>query len=210
MTTESTRRDVLKQGLALAGLSVFGLPEWAFPALAQGETVVPFTDIDPPEKFNATPTPDRRLFDVRTIDGPITPKDKFFTTQHYGHPEVDPAAFRLKVSGLVDKPLSLSLDDLRKMKQHGAHRRLRVFGQPPPAPGALRQRPLDRRPAPRGARSGGREAAGARVRVLRRRSRQGGGRVPRQQLRGGAAVRPQHAARQGDVAGAAARVCAQR
>ena len=116
MMTESTRRDVLKQGLALAGLSVFGLPDWAFPALAQGETVVPFTDIDPPEKFNATPTPDRRLFDVRTIDGPITPKDKFFTTQHYGHPEVDPAAFRLKVSGLVDKPLSLSLDDLRKMK----------------------------------------------------------------------------------------------
>jgi DMSO/TMAO reductase YedYZ molybdopterin-dependent catalytic subunit len=29
---------------------------------------------------------------------------------------VDPAAFRLKVTGLVNKPLSLSLDELRKMK----------------------------------------------------------------------------------------------
>ena len=57
-------------------------------------------------------TADRRQLDVRKIDGPFTPKDQFFTTQHYGHPEVDPAAFRLKVTGLVDKPLSLSLDEL--------------------------------------------------------------------------------------------------
>ena len=59
---------------------------------------------------------DRRQLDVRTIDGPLTPRDQFFTTQHYGHPAVDPAAFRLKVSGLVERPLSLSLDDLRKMR----------------------------------------------------------------------------------------------
>ncbi len=47
--------------------------------------------------------------------GPFTPKDQFFTTQHYGHPEIDPAAFRLGVSGLVDRPTSLSLDDLRRL-----------------------------------------------------------------------------------------------
>ncbi|HUE84775.1 MAG TPA: molybdopterin-dependent oxidoreductase [Vicinamibacterales bacterium] len=112
--TNTTRRDVLKGGLALAGLGVLGLPEWALPALAQSETLVPFTDL--PEKFNATPTPDRRLLDVRTIDGPLTHRDHFFTTQHYGHPEVDPSTFRLKVSGLVDRPASLSLDDLRRLK----------------------------------------------------------------------------------------------
>src|SRR3989442_14386928 len=39
-----TRREILKGGLALAGLSVFGVPEWALPALAEGETLVPFTD----------------------------------------------------------------------------------------------------------------------------------------------------------------------
>src|SRR5439155_11507362 len=59
--------------------------------------------------------PDRRLLDIRTIDGPFTPKDKFATTQHYGHPDVDPATFKLKVSGLVDRPKALSLDDLKKM-----------------------------------------------------------------------------------------------
>jgi DMSO/TMAO reductase YedYZ molybdopterin-dependent catalytic subunit len=113
MTSQRSRRDVIKGGLAVAGLSVFGVPDWVLPALAQGETVVAFTDI--PDNVKWDTPPDRRLLDVRTIDGPFTPKDKFATTQHYGHPEVDPATFKLKVSGLVDRPKQLSLDDLRKM-----------------------------------------------------------------------------------------------
>jgi len=113
MTKQRTRREILKGGLALAGLSVFAIPEWALPALAEGETLVPFTDL--PANMNLTPAPDRRTFDIRKIDGPFTPKDQFFTTQHYGHPEVDPATYRLKISGLVDRPKSFSLDELRKM-----------------------------------------------------------------------------------------------
>jgi DMSO/TMAO reductase YedYZ molybdopterin-dependent catalytic subunit len=114
MTMNNTRRDILKGSLALAGLSIVGIPEWMLPALAQGETLVPFTDL--PEKIVLAPTADRRIIDIRNIDGPITPKDQFFTTQHYGHPEIDPAAFRLKISGLVERPKSISLDELRRMK----------------------------------------------------------------------------------------------
>jgi DMSO/TMAO reductase YedYZ molybdopterin-dependent catalytic subunit len=113
-TTHTTRRDIIKGGLALAGLGVVGLPDWVLPALAQGETLVPFLDL--PEKIVLEAAPDRRIIDIRYIDGPFTPKDKFFTTQHYGHPEVDPATYRLKVTGLVNTPKSLSLDDLKKMK----------------------------------------------------------------------------------------------
>ena len=113
MTIQSTRREILMGGLAAAGLGVLGIPEWALPALAQSETVVPFTDI--PDNVRWDTPPDRRLLDVRTINGPFTPKDKFATTQHYGHPDVDPATFKLKVSGLVDRPKALSLDDLKKM-----------------------------------------------------------------------------------------------
>jgi DMSO/TMAO reductase YedYZ molybdopterin-dependent catalytic subunit len=113
MTTPHTRRDILKGGLAVAGLAALGIPDWAVPALAQGEVVVPFADM--PAAFPA-PTVDRRQLDVRTIDGPLSPRDKFFTTQHYGHPVVDPTTFRLKVSGLVERPLSLSLEDLRRMR----------------------------------------------------------------------------------------------
>jgi len=113
MTIQSTRREILMGGLAAAGLGVLGIPEWALPALAQGENVVAFTDI--PENVRWETPPDRRLLDVRTIDGPFTPAAKFATTQHYGHPEVDPATFKLKISGLVDRPKALSLDELKKM-----------------------------------------------------------------------------------------------
>jgi DMSO/TMAO reductase YedYZ molybdopterin-dependent catalytic subunit len=113
MTNKQTRRDILRGSLALAGLSVFAVPEWVLPALAQGETVMPFTDLPPNTNF--TPAVDRRSLDIRKIDGPFTPKDQFFTTQHYGHPEVDLAAYRLRVSGLVDRPKSLSIDELKKM-----------------------------------------------------------------------------------------------
>ena len=113
MKRHTTRREMLRGSVALEGLGVLGLPEWAFPALAQGETLVPFTDL--PDTITLNRTPDRRIIDVRMIDGPITPIDQFFTTQHYGHPEIDTATHRLRVSGLVDRPLALSIADLRAM-----------------------------------------------------------------------------------------------
>src|SRR5215467_798959 len=114
MSKQTTRRNILKGSLAVAGLSVFGLPEWALPPLAQGETIVPFTDI--PANANFGTNGERRTYDIRKIDGPFTPKDQFFTTQHYPHPIVDPASYRLKISGLVDHPVSFSLEELRKMR----------------------------------------------------------------------------------------------
>jgi DMSO/TMAO reductase YedYZ molybdopterin-dependent catalytic subunit len=49
-------------------------------------------------------------------EGLITPNDQFFVRYHLsGIPtEIDPAAFRLEVRGKVNKPLSLSLADLKK------------------------------------------------------------------------------------------------
>jgi len=75
--------------------------------------LVPFTDI--PDNVRWEVPPDRRTLDLRTIDGPFTPKDRFATTQHYGHPAIDAATYRLKVSGLVNRPVALSLDELKKM-----------------------------------------------------------------------------------------------
>jgi|AP95_1055475.scaffolds.fasta_scaffold16636_1 DMSO/TMAO reductase YedYZ molybdopterin-dependent catalytic subunit len=113
MTRQTTRREMIKESMALAGLGVLGLPDWAFPALAEQEIPVPFTDL--PETLTLERTPDRRIIDIRTIRDVFTPTDQFFTTQHYGHPDIDPETYRLSVSGLVDRPLSLSLADLRAM-----------------------------------------------------------------------------------------------
>jgi DMSO/TMAO reductase YedYZ molybdopterin-dependent catalytic subunit len=113
MANEHGRREILKGGLAAAGLSVLGIPEWALPAMAQGEELVAFTDI--PENFNTNPVPTRRILDLRAIDGRFTPRDQFFTTQHHDFPTIDPASFRLKVTGLVEREMNLSLDDIRGM-----------------------------------------------------------------------------------------------
>jgi DMSO/TMAO reductase YedYZ molybdopterin-dependent catalytic subunit len=50
-------------------------------------------------------------------DGPITPNDAFFVRYHLaGIPlEIDPDTFRVEVKGKVDKPLKLSLAQLRAM-----------------------------------------------------------------------------------------------
>ena len=109
------RREVIKTSMAAAALGAASNFEWILPALAQGEVMVPFTDshLNPP--FNANPAPDRRMFDTRNMTTVFTPPNQFFTTQHYGHPEVDPVAYRLKVGGLVNAPLTLTLDDVKKM-----------------------------------------------------------------------------------------------
>jgi sulfite dehydrogenase len=51
-------------------------------------------------------------------DGPITPNNAFFVRYHLaGLPyDLDPDKFTLEIRGKVDKPLKLSLKDIRKMK----------------------------------------------------------------------------------------------
>jgi DMSO/TMAO reductase YedYZ molybdopterin-dependent catalytic subunit len=110
MTNQRTRREILRNGVA--GLGVLALPTWALPGLAPGEELVPFTDI--PDGFTAVRGPDRRFFDLRELDSPFTPAEKFFTTQHYGHPTVDPQTYRLKVTGLVDRPREIPLEEIRE------------------------------------------------------------------------------------------------
>jgi DMSO/TMAO reductase YedYZ molybdopterin-dependent catalytic subunit len=116
MAMETSRRQILKGTLAAAGLGLLGIPEWVIPALAQGAVLVPFTDY--PANFNSAlgtnANPSRRL-DLRKIDGPFTPKDQFFTTQHLGHPAVDMASYHLKITGLVEHPKTFTVDQLRAM-----------------------------------------------------------------------------------------------
>lgn len=47
--------------------------------------------------------------------GIITPNDLFFMRNRFSHPEIDAAGWRLEVTGLVERPLSLSYDDLLAM-----------------------------------------------------------------------------------------------
>jgi DMSO/TMAO reductase YedYZ molybdopterin-dependent catalytic subunit len=114
MPGQITRRETLRRGLAAASLLAL-VPDWAAPALAQGETEVAFTDI--PATFNPNnPNSTTRILDIRKIDGLLTPADQFFAIQHFGRPEIDGTTHRLKLTGLVNKPSEFSLADLRGMR----------------------------------------------------------------------------------------------
>jgi DMSO/TMAO reductase YedYZ molybdopterin-dependent catalytic subunit len=110
MSMTVTRRDVL-QSLFAAGvaLEVSGL---SLTALAQGEQVVAFTDL-PPVAPPKEGVPLR--FDPRNLQNFIVSNEEFFAVQHYGIPDpIDPASYKLRISGLIDRPLELSFADLRK------------------------------------------------------------------------------------------------
>ena len=210
MLKSTTRRDVLKGGLAVAGLGMLGVPEWALPALAQGETLVPFTDMPGRTSTRRRP-PDRRLLDIRTIDGAVHAEGSVLHDAALrpsrrrsggvpaeGHGPGGPAAVAVARRAHEDG-------------QHRARRRLRVLRQPPSAAGADRQRPLDRRAARRPCSTQPASRPSAREFVFFG-ADQGEEEVEfrTQKFTRRAAVRPQPAARHGAVARAVPRLRAER
>lgn len=57
------------------------------------------------------------LTPLQDLTGPITPSDLHFERHHAGIPVIDPAKHRLIIHGLVDRPIELSLDDLKRFPQ---------------------------------------------------------------------------------------------
>jgi len=54
---------------------------------------------------------------LKELTGEITPAELFFVRNNYDGPEIDPSQYVLKVDGEVESPLTLRLDDLRRMEQ---------------------------------------------------------------------------------------------
>src|ERR1700748_3353329 len=114
MSSQLTRRETLKRGLAAASL-LATMDKWTLPAFADEGVDVAFTDY--PNTFNAVnPTGANRLLDLRKLDGLITPNDQFFYIQHYNRPEIAADAYRLKLTGMVNKTAEFTLADLKAMK----------------------------------------------------------------------------------------------
>ena len=101
------RRTFLRNsGLTLTGLLLSPWAAYAFPS-REGEILLPFTD-QPPE-----PPSKRGLLDWNELDTFITPNDKFFNVSHYNKPKVDVASWNLEISGLIENPIKLTIDDIK-------------------------------------------------------------------------------------------------
>jgi DMSO/TMAO reductase YedYZ molybdopterin-dependent catalytic subunit len=109
-TQELSRRTLLKGGgAAFAGLTVLQVsgPAHAFPGKPGEEEVLPWLDqpTDPPF--------DTPQLVWEELDTWYTPDEDFFVVNHYNQPRINAAAYRLAISGLVAKPRSLSLADIK-------------------------------------------------------------------------------------------------
>ncbi|HEY7030124.1 MAG TPA: sulfite oxidase [Thermomicrobiales bacterium] len=107
------RRAVLRGlgGAAIAGLSVLRLtgPARAFQNDSGGE-VVPW--LDQPEP-NPVPEIVPVQLDWAHLDDWLTPPDQFFVVKHFNLPTLHEQDWRLQISGLVAKPTTLTLADLK-------------------------------------------------------------------------------------------------
>jgi DMSO/TMAO reductase YedYZ molybdopterin-dependent catalytic subunit len=84
-------------------------PSHAF-AFAQEGEVIPWLDRQEP---NPEPEAIVRQLEWEDLDSWITPNDQFFVIKHFNEPQLDEKDWRLEISGLVDQPLTLTLDDLK-------------------------------------------------------------------------------------------------
>jgi DMSO/TMAO reductase YedYZ molybdopterin-dependent catalytic subunit len=117
------RRDLLKG----AGLAAMAATLNSTKALALDTVTLPFANgerplVKYPQKrpmigLTSRPPQLETPFAVFN-DGPITPNNAFFVRYHLADLpyNLDPDKFTLEVKGKVDKPLRLSLKDIRKMK----------------------------------------------------------------------------------------------
>lgn len=70
----------------------------------------------PEGRIIRTEDPPNQEFDLTRLTDPVTPNDQFYVRCHGDVPATSPA-WRVTVLGLVERPLSLSLDELRALPQ---------------------------------------------------------------------------------------------
>jgi len=110
---EISRRAMLKGSAGLAALVALGFPLEALRVEpAAGEEVIPWLDQPPP--FPGPPEQVATQLVWEELGSQLTPNEKFFTVQHYGQwLVIREQDWRLEVDGLVVKPMSLTLAELR-------------------------------------------------------------------------------------------------
>ena len=104
-----SRRELLVQaGAGLVLLQASWLVQ-AFPS-RPGEEVVPWLD-----QPGANPSGGvvENLQPWENLSSFITPNDKFFSVSHYDKPVIDEKKWNLEITGLVRKPLALTLVDIK-------------------------------------------------------------------------------------------------
>lgn len=84
--------------------------------------------ITPEGRIVRVADPQNEEFDFGRLSGPITPTEQFYIRSHGPTPTLDAADWLLRIDGLVERPASLTLDDLRAMPDREAVATLECAG----------------------------------------------------------------------------------
>lgn len=107
--SSNNRRHFLKSGLVITSVVGSGMPQiWGQQPNSTGETSSPGLIVHGETPMNAEP----RLDEL--VKSWVTPNEQFYIRSHAPVPDVDLSQFKLKVEGLVEKPLELSLKELKE------------------------------------------------------------------------------------------------
>jgi sulfane dehydrogenase subunit SoxC len=119
----TNRRNILRMGAAAVGgglLSVRKVMAAETPG-SLGTPLGPYGDRSPYEKAvrftrqSKTPETGSSFTPLADSVGTLTPSSLHYERHHAGIPNIDPARHRLVIHGMVDRPLSLSVADIRRL-----------------------------------------------------------------------------------------------
>jgi DMSO/TMAO reductase YedYZ molybdopterin-dependent catalytic subunit len=108
------RRDFLVTAGTAAGVAL--LHNQAFAQTGVSEKVIPW--LDQPAAIPPAAAAIKALTPWEQLDAWITPNDKFFSIAHYNVPVIDEKTWRLDIAGLVARPLTFTLDQLKALPRH--------------------------------------------------------------------------------------------
>jgi sulfane dehydrogenase subunit SoxC len=137
LTRKLSRRELIAGAATAIGAAAVARLDAQVPGAAQPS---PATDVaipDDPTRVQGLPTsavggrspfekPTRSpvgattgnsMTPLQDLTGSITPADLHFERHHAGIPVIDPARHRLMIHGLVDRPILLTVDDIRRFPQ---------------------------------------------------------------------------------------------
>ena len=122
--SSQTRRQLLQMGAAVGGSLLASHTAQALETDPRklGEPLGPYGERSPFEKAvrwrrdSKTPETGSSFTPLHDSVGSVTPSALHYERHHSGIPAIDPATHRLVIHGMVDRPLSLSMADIRRLE----------------------------------------------------------------------------------------------
>ena len=117
------RRQLLQMGAAVGGSLLAGRKALALENEARklGQPLGPYSERSPFEtavrwtRESQTPETGSSFTPLQESVGVLTPSALHYERHHSGVPTIDPSSHRLVIHGLVDRPLSLSMSEIRRL-----------------------------------------------------------------------------------------------